>query len=500
MLVAKQFDGAHWPIKRLEQKYGAIDEELFEGLFHFRINGVATTKEIMEQKKLVRIPGFGYKVIYSLKLPLKISCIFGVAPFEVSEASVKIEMSKSVMRDTVDGSIRVVRPDLLVNPDDERDFVLIPNPDEMDESPMYSLLTRSPFVEMFYDRRRGSCAKYSMKFYIERPTVSWVDPNTLMPLILIAALTTLNVMMGDEAGPDLENTIAIALTAVFVLPALVEGEDDKIHVGFKVLWKTGPVYLLFVGMILAAFCHDPLFYAFGQSIGEAGGDELDFGSGTAPISKDADNYTGFTVRQKISIVNWVGVCLVWLSIFPLVANIVRYLKLKKALGMSATVKSTLKEKGSKRKAFRSVPTSDEEENATNTGCCSRGAVKTSTTAGYKQWAIAKVVDEDGQQDITDALNKMIPVLQYATGINCSNANEVDETSESWGDDFTKTHPKISTTPEGKLEDRKGAPWKSRTTYSTHGAALAEFKIKYRMDRTLEQMGIAVQKQPKGTKF
>ena len=143
-----------------------------------------------------------------------------------------------------------------------------------------------------------------------------------MPLVLVATLITLNVIMADEfTGPDLENTIAIALTAVFILPELVAGNDDLIHVGWGVFWKTGPVFLLFIGIILASICHNPAPSAD------------DFGSGEA--SAAADGTVGQMGWQQI--ISWVGVAFVWLSTVPLFANWWRYTALKKTLQESAMI-------------------------------------------------------------------------------------------------------------------------------------------------------------------
>lgn len=454
--------------KELCETYGAIggDEEPFNGIFQFRINGVRATEDILERRRTTYIPGFGYKLSYALRLPLKVACIFGVAPFEVSEATVKIEMCEGSMRDPgggdepppaadaeessngshkkkkkmEKGSVRVVRPDLLINPDDERDFLRIMNPDEMRGTPMYRTLTQSPYVEIIYDRRRGACAKYVLKFYIERPPKSWID--RIMPMVLIAALITLNVMMGDEAGADLENTIAIALTAVFVLPALVDGEEDNIHVGYKELWKTGPVYLLFIGMILSAFCHQPDYMFFGKSFGQsvgaadaagvnnAGGH--DSGSGFEYNPEVSDDVSGapLTITQKISIVSWTGVILVWLSIVPLLFNVLRYAKVKWAL--KKTGKMALDNAKETRKAFRN---------------------STKGESPYEKW------------DITDdsaakKLGKMESVLQYAT-----QSEENKALNDEWTDDFTDMHDKIETTRNGRLKgnstNEKKNCWKVR---------------------------------------
>lgn len=56
--------------EKLEETYGPMtgnDDEPFGGYFQFRLNGSLITddmKDIMERKRTVFIPGFGYRVTY----------------------------------------------------------------------------------------------------------------------------------------------------------------------------------------------------------------------------------------------------------------------------------------------------------------------------------------------------------------------------------------------------------------------------------------------------
>jgi hypothetical protein len=44
--------------------------------------------------------------------------------------------------------------------------------------------------------------------------------TTTLPMLAVAGLTTLNVMMAEPTGPDLENSIAIAFVLTAMLPQL----------------------------------------------------------------------------------------------------------------------------------------------------------------------------------------------------------------------------------------------------------------------------------------
>lgn len=213
-----------------------------------------------------------------------------------------------------------------------------------------------------------------------------------MPLILVATLTTLNMLMADEVtGPDLENTIAIALTAVFILPALVSGEDDKVHVGWMSLLKTGPVYLLFFGLMLAAVCHNPesrIFPEWNMTAWNDAAVDSDSGSG---VEKDVDVQFGW--QQNLNIV---GVVLVWLSAVAVGANVWRYKKLVEEL----------KEQSS----AQEIRPDDDHKVSTRTR--TRKPVLFERTPSFNVWGVERVIEEkQGEQNSN--LKKMVSVREYA---------------------------------------------------------------------------------------
>ena len=74
-----------------------------------------------------------------------------------------------------------------------------------------------------YDTKKEYCPKYTVTWYLEKPASSQII-TTFAPLLATAGLACMNVFNAGGAGPDLENSIALFLTIVFVLPNLrVEG-------------------------------------------------------------------------------------------------------------------------------------------------------------------------------------------------------------------------------------------------------------------------------------
>jgi hypothetical protein len=133
-------------------------------------------------------------------------------------------------------------------------------------------------------------------------------------MVLVAALTTFNVLLAEnpEGGPSLENSIAIGLTAVLVLPELAEGKEDlsNTHV-----LRTGSIYALFIGIILASFCK-----AIGDE-GDVGAEFFNFadeefsGGGPFEAYKMVSSVTkGAQPWSWIRILNYLGIVFLWISI------------------------------------------------------------------------------------------------------------------------------------------------------------------------------------------
>ena len=63
------------------------------------------------------------------------------------------------------------------------------------------------------------CPKYEVSFFIEKPALGHMI-TTFAPLLFVALLSIINVANADGEGPALDNSIALCLTIVFVLPGL----------------------------------------------------------------------------------------------------------------------------------------------------------------------------------------------------------------------------------------------------------------------------------------
>ena len=241
---------------------------------------------------------------YNVAIPLDKDVIFGLTPFEVSKAAFLFEIQSEEIDYYEGGQVCTadVRPNILINRVDERELVVIRRAEEMDKSDTYAFASLAPKLTMVYDKKKEHCPKFGMTLYIEKPVVSAFDPNTLMPIVLVAVLGTLNTFIAEEGGPDLENSIAIALTAVFVLPALATGEAVKGQSGW---WMTGPIYSLFIGIILASLCN------------------ID-GAADAVDLAEAGTNTSFATFGPQEIVNWTGVGFMWFSPVILLLYILKH--------------------------------------------------------------------------------------------------------------------------------------------------------------------------------
>ena len=70
-----------------------------------------------------------------------------------------------------------------------------------------------------YEIDKSYSPKYELSFYVEEPWGAKVI-RSVLPIFLVAALSTLNVINKTEDNANLENSIAISLTLVFLLPEL----------------------------------------------------------------------------------------------------------------------------------------------------------------------------------------------------------------------------------------------------------------------------------------
>ena len=112
-----------------------------------------------------------------------------------------------------------VRPDIYINPKDERELFVVRREHEINNTDSYEMICNVPRVRVEYDKKKTYCPKYKVTWYMEKPPGSQIV-TTFAPLLFTALLACLNVVNAEGAGPALDNSIALCLTIVFVLPNL----------------------------------------------------------------------------------------------------------------------------------------------------------------------------------------------------------------------------------------------------------------------------------------
>ena len=163
---------------------------------------------------------------------------------------------------------------------------------------------KTPSVELTFDKKKNYTPKYKVTFFLESSTSKKLY-SLGGPLVLVAALTTLNVLMGSETGgPALDNTIGLALTTVFLMPEIDGGSsrDDEDTPWYKMTDELFMVFM-FVGMTLAAI------------IAPKGYDE----------SEDVEE----PWKWPFKFVNWVGIAFIWIAILILPMNLWKRGRLKR---------------------------------------------------------------------------------------------------------------------------------------------------------------------------
>ena len=276
----------------------------------------------IELRRAVPVKGIGDKYTYNTKLPMKKKLLFSLPPFEIIECSTLIEMSSTTTHDPAKGVCQV-RPNILASTKDERELVIVRDAAELNACESYQMVTDSPHVKMEYEGGKKYCPKYTITYYLERPAPFKIT-TTILPLIFVALLSTLNVFNPeDEGGPNLENAIGIALTVVFVLPELrPTGVDQQPRIGWLGNATTNDVLigLLFLGQIFSVI-----------------------------RIPDATAKTG----ASISKLGYAGVFFQWFAVFIIpLYNFYKYWKIKSKLKSSAMIDTAIQKRGAKPNAKR----------------------------------------------------------------------------------------------------------------------------------------------------
>jgi hypothetical protein len=150
------------------------------------------------------------------------------------------------------------------------------------------------------------------------------------PLLFVAALSVLNVFNDDTGeGPDLENSIALCLTIVFVLPGLqVQGRGNTNTGTLDYLLNNNMIILfLFVGLALTSI-RLPRFFDEAGAI-EAAAEYIPFSDWFR-----TNNATEHAIADKYGSAEFCGllgsICFVVAFLIP-VGNYVRYKKFRRTI-------------------------------------------------------------------------------------------------------------------------------------------------------------------------
>ena len=196
--------------------------------------------------------------------------VFTVPPYQIVKATALIEMTTSSKETTTtEGEHKVVtttnvRPDIYINPEDERELFIIRKPDDLNNTSSYNMVSEAASLTVTYenDTKEGKtyCPKYEVAFYMTLPA-TYKFISTFMPLVFVVLLAVLNVMNGEGEGPNVENSIALCLTVVFILPQLSPpGRGDLTKGVMSYLFSNNnSIFLLISGLFCTSMAHPKFF-------------------------------------------------------------------------------------------------------------------------------------------------------------------------------------------------------------------------------------------------
>ena len=174
------------------------------------------------------------KTQFTVDLPLKIETYYDSFPYRLVGASVLIELTARVEKDPHDETQEIkYYPDLLrsLGPGGLK-HILCMRPEnfkDLNDMETYNVVEMSPSLMMVWHKKRKHTEKLKVTFYLEEPAVTKLF-KFLMPMVLIAFLTTLNVLVGLDGGVQDENAgsnfeylalaSGIALATIVLLPEM----------------------------------------------------------------------------------------------------------------------------------------------------------------------------------------------------------------------------------------------------------------------------------------
>lgn len=237
-----------------------------EGIqFGYRVNEVVT--KLDERKSRVvgatdnadlAEPVEGTCTTYATTLPLKMSTIFSMYPFNIRLASVKLELSSTSLRDPTTDKTITLRPDLVRDANlPHASMVTIQKPDALDNSTCYGLVSNTPVVYGDLERKAGSTEGEAdvlytpivhVGFYIFEPaTVSII--YMLAPVALVLAVLTTVL---DEDTSTFRTHLATMSVALIV--CLTQGNLRAHSVANNMFVSPADLFVLciFLGMAISA--------------------------------------------------------------------------------------------------------------------------------------------------------------------------------------------------------------------------------------------------------
>jgi len=300
----------------------------------FRLNDVSAKDDEMEFRRSKPLEGFGNSTTMNVCIPMKTKPVFSVPPYQIMECTALIEMqtsAKEYMKDGVKYKSDV-RPNMQISQKDERELFIIRNKDELNMTDSYDLITEAARVEAKYDKEKGYMPKYAVTFYVEKSPM-YALTATFLPLLAVVGLASINVLSGEGEGPNLENSIALVLTMVFILPNLrPAGRGDRSKSWLSYLLSNNVcIILLFLGLGATSFTHPALF------------DDRDFG-GRKALPDNHTNSTGEYVAyysdaiwEYAEMLGVVGMIFFGLAILIPMLNLGNYLWYKWNITSSAKI-------------------------------------------------------------------------------------------------------------------------------------------------------------------
>jgi len=203
----------------------------------------------------------GARTTFDTQIPFLIETLFTAFPFRIVTATITVELSSSNKGD------RTFRPDLLLSRKDCRHNIAIqnlkPNHQEMmlldasgakpkknlditalildkiDKTKKYDFISPYPKVYFEYEKKKDYAPRFVLSFYcITSGFKKFV--SIILPMFLVTFITTINVANddnvinedtnekdGEETSNHLQVMSALTLTAVFILPEILDSSSHQ---------------------------------------------------------------------------------------------------------------------------------------------------------------------------------------------------------------------------------------------------------------------------------